>query len=466
MQLCAAVILMAFGQVQAPQTPADSLAAVHADLRRLPEELRPHIRYLSLYNQSLAERAKLYQVLCGHINSLSNQPDITKPAYLGLVIRVNLLDYGFKASVWDKISDPYFTTEIETPYGYYDRYGRLIRTETVKERTLAPWLIESPEHKGMLNDVVLWTQSKSPICRADYFLNQTVTAADGRLYYQFLNVKNEKEFSKLVGSDIRASEDFGAIWREAVAFSPVTLHARAFAFTRSLGGYDYRSYDFSDNKDGKNPLRILGKDIEKEAEAIERFSSLANGFWAVGIFNSKGDAVATAPDNIASDHTSRSNDRRVQAGISCFRCHMEGGLQDVDGWVQSLLKAPLNLQSPDYEKARQLRREYARSLQKVINDGRRIYEESVKEATGMTSKEYAATLALVFESYEDARVDLNRSATDIGVTPERWRSALERSAQAGNLNTVLAPMLVGREIPVRIWQDTVGEAHSILRGYQ
>lgn len=429
-------------------------------------ELRPHIRYLSLYNVAAGQdRTKMYQVVAGWCNALSREPDITKPAYLGAVIRVNLLDYRWDAATWDKIADPYFTTEIETPYGWYDRYGRLVKQQVVKERALAPWLTETDRHREMLSEVVAWTQSKAPICRADYWLNNTATAADGRFYYQYLGVKNDRDFAKLVGSDVKASEDFGAVWRESVAFSPVTLHARAFAFTRSLGGYDYRSYDFSDNKDGKNPLRVLGKDIEKEAEAIERFAHLANGMFAVGIFNAKGDAVATAPDTIASDHTSRSNDRRVHNGISCFRCHTNGGLQDVDGWVTNLLRGPLELRSPDYERARQLRREYARDLQRVINDGRRVYEESVKEASGLSSKEYAAALAAAFEGYEDARVDLKRAAADLGVTEATWKAALEQSAAAGQLNTVLAPMLVGRTLPVRIWADHVAEAHAIVRGH-
>lgn len=461
--LWAVVASLAVGQV--PDTPASALAAVHADLRRLPPEIRPSIRYLSLYNVPAKDRTKLYQVVRGWVNHLSREPDITAPAYLGTVIRVNLLDYGWDAKVWDKIADPYFSVEVETPWGVYDRYGRFTQTKVVRSRALAPWLTETEEQRHQLAEVVAWMQSKSPMIRADFFINQTATAADGRLYYQFLKVTSDLEFSKLVGSDIKASEDFGAIWRESVAFSPVTLHARAFAFTRSLGGYDYRSYDFSENRDGRNPLRVLGKDIEKEAEAVERFAHLANGLFAVGIFNGKGEAVATAPDTIASDHSSRSNDRRVHAGISCFRCHTEGGLQDVDGWVAALLKGPLDLRSPDYERARQLRREYARSLGKVIEDGRRVYEGSVKEATGLTSKEYSAALAWAFESYEDARVDLKRAAADLGVTTERWKAALEQSAKAGSLNTVLAPLLVGRDLPVRIWSDHLGEAHAILRGF-
>jgi hypothetical protein len=463
-----AVALLAIGQT----APADALASAHLALSRMPADVRPHVRMLSGYNLTDAEWSRLLPVLNGHVNSLSREPDITRVRVVGArLAAVNLLDYGWDAATWDTIADPFFTALITRDVNIYWRgglvngrwyaAGNYVQAQT--ERALAPWLTETPESRRQLSEVVSWTQSKSPIVRADYFLNQTATAADGRLYYRFLGVANAKDFARAVGSDVDASERFGAVWREAVAFSPVTLHARAFAFTRSLGGYDLRSYDFADNKDGKNPLRVLGKDIEKEAEAVERFAHLANGMWATGIFNGKGEAVATAPDNIASDHTSRSNDKRVHAGISCFRCHADGGLQDVDGWVSSLLRGPLDLRSPDYAKARQLRREYARSLQKVIDDGRRVYEVSVKEATGLGSKEYAAGLAWAFEGYEDARVDLRRSAADLGVTVERWKSALEKAAAAGAGNTVLTPLLVGRELPVRIWADHVAEAHEIVR---
>lgn len=479
------VTMLTLGQAEAaPLTPADAISAAHADLSRLPAELRPSVRYLSAYNLPGVKRAKTFAVLAGHVNSLSREPDLTRPVALaGGLVRIVLKDYRWDRATWEKLTDPYFTVAIEQevveviPWtgGVWPGDGKFYAANTfqverrrkTKQQTqaLAPWLTETDEARRKLADVVLWTQSKAPVVRADWFTNQTATAADGRLYYEMLGIKTEKDYAKIIGSDVKAAEDFGALYREATAISSVTLHARAFVFTRSLGGWHYRSLDFSDNKDERNPLRVLGRDIEKKVQAVEAFGHLPNGLFATGIFNAEGQAQATAPDNIASDHSSRSNDRRVHTGISCVRCHSNGGLQDIDGWVAGLLKAPLDLKSPDYDKSRQLRREYARNLQGTIDQGREIYERAIKEASGLSSKEYAAGLAELFEGYEDARVDLARAAADLGTTPAKFRAAMEARLRAGTLDTVLAPLLVGRSIPVRIFEDAVADAHAILRGY-
>lgn len=481
----AIAMTLTLGQVEQPLTPADAISAAHADLSRLPVELRPFVRYASLYNVAPSKRASTLAVLAGHANSLSREPDLTRPVSIvgGQLARMVLKDYRWDRATWERFSDPYFSVTIETeivdavPWagGIWPGDGKFYNAGsfTVERRrktkqqaqALAPWLTETEEARQKLADVVLWTQSKAPVVRLDWLVNQTATAGDGRFYYDMLGIKSEKDYAKLIGSDVKAADDFGALYREATAISSVTLHARAFVFTRSLGGWHYRSLDFSDNKDERNPLRVLGREIEKKVQAVEAFGHLPNGLFAVGIFNEKGEAQATAPDNIASDHSSRSNDRRVHAGVSCFRCHAQGGLQDIDGWVGTLLRAPLDLKSPDYDKARQLRREYARNLQGTIDQGREIYEKAVKEASGLSSKEYAAGLADLFEGYEDARVDMARAASDLGTTPAKFKAAMEARLRSGSLDTVLAPLLVGRVIPVRIWESSVAEAHAILRGH-
>lgn len=482
-------LLLALGIIVAqpaagPLSPADAFAQAHEDLSKLPAEVRPHVRYLSLYNVSPADRPKALQVLSGHCNGLSRSSDITAPTVLanGSIARVNLLDYKWSAETWDKLLDPYFTTTIETivekpwPGGVWPDDGRFYQAgafrvkRPIKTPALAPWLTETDEARKKLADVVAWTQSKAPIVRADWFFNQTAAAADrSPNYYDFLGVTDEKSYQKAIGFDVKLAEEFGNEFREAVAISGVTLNPRAIARHATLGGGYWRSFDFATKKE-KSPLRVLGKDIEREYDASEQFGHLPNGFWATGLFDRAGKIQPTAPDTIASDSMSQSNDRRVHVNVSCMRCHADAGMQNIDGWVRNLLTPPLEMRSPDQEKARELRRQYARKLEPAMARDRQIFEAAVKEATGFTAKQYAAAYAEQWEKYEDARIDLATAAADLGVSEKRFRDALSEKIKGGSADTVLSALILPNprlnRIPVRDWELSFAEANSILRGFQ
>ncbi len=477
---------LAIGQADRPLSPADAIEQAHADLLRMNTG-RDRVRYLSLYKFPLKERDLPALVLSGHCNHLSSEPIITRPAAVpgsaGALLRVNLDDYGWSASVWEKLTDPYFTATIETetvtPWegGYWKGDGRSYNPgaftyyKKVKTLALAPWLTETEDAKRRLAEVVAMTGSKIPVVSGDWFFNQTAAAADRTPnYYDFLGVKDEKTFQARIGADVKLAEKFGAEIREAVADSGVTLQPRAIARHGTIAGGYWRSFDVAIAKDNKNPLRVLGRDFEKEYDASEQFGTLPNGFWATGLFNKQGVIQATAPDNIASDSMSRSNDRRVHVNVSCIRCHANGGLQDIDGWVRNLISPPLELRSPDYEKARELRRQYAEELEPFLGKDRAIYERAVKKATGLDSKKYAFVYGEFWERYEDGKIGIDEAARDLGVATEVWRKALDASVRAGKGDTALSAMLLPaprkNRVSIRVWEESYSAAHLILRGYQ
>lgn len=489
------VTLMMLGQVAGPVapaepqlpplTPADAIAAAHADLAKLPAAIQPHVRYMSLYSTPPADRLRVRQVLNGHCNGLSREPDLTPvaivPGSQAALVRVVLRDYSWSAATWEKLVDPYFSAAVETSYedpwegGTWPGDGKYYKPNTftvrrvIKTQALAPWLTETPDTQKKLADVVAWTQSKMPVVRADWFMNQTAAAADrSPNYYDFIGVKNEKDFQRLVGVDVALAESRKSVHREAVAVSGVALKARAIIRLGAIDGGYWKTLDFKTNLDAKNPLRVLGKEIEDGFDATEQIASLPNGMLAYFLGNAKGEAQAAAPDNIASDSSSLSNDRRVHANVSCIRCHSNGGLQDVDGWVKNLLTAPLDLRSPDYEKYRELRREYARDMQEKIKHDRALYETAVKQATGLDSQEYSAAYSALWESYENATVDLTRAAADLGVTVEKLRGAIERQVKANYGNTVMSVLLLDNprinRIPIRVWEDEYPNAQLLLKG--
>src|SRR5688572_12424430 len=82
-----------------PLTPADAIAAAHADLAKMPAAIQPYVRYLSLYSVPVADRIKVRAVLSGHCNGLSREPDITQPVIVpgsqAALVRVVLRDYSW-----------------------------------------------------------------------------------------------------------------------------------------------------------------------------------------------------------------------------------------------------------------------------------------------------------------------------------------------------------------------------------
>lgn len=474
------------------KTLSAQVAASARDLSTLPPAVRPSIRYLSLANLPQNERASAARVMSGHVNALSTEGDIVPLQLIqGVLLRVNLEDYAWKRGTWESLadSDPYFhvkTTTAAQPVGkpwpgglwegkHYPAGAFFYRDvgETSKESTitaLAPWLSETAEDRVALAYLVTQTQSKAPILRADWFFNHTAAAVDRRPnYYDFLGVKNEKDFQRIIGFDGKLAESFGKEVRESVADSSVTLQPRAILRQNTMGGGYWRTFDFKRAVDKGNPLRVLGKDIEEIYDASEQFGHLPNGLWATGLFDRAGKAQDTAPDFIASDHASRSNDRRVHVNISCLRCHANGGLQDIDGWTRNLLQAPLALQSPDYATAKRLRQQYARKLEPFLERDRGVFLEAVREATGWEAKKYAAEYGAFWERYEDAKVSLEWAARDLGTTPAAFKAALAHYVkQTGSVDTVLSVFLLDgprqRTITIRQWEELFSTAQLIKKG--
>lgn len=446
--------------------PGEFVVTAAQDMGTLPGEVRPHVRYLAISGKNTVSDAK---VLSGHINGLSREPDIVPPALVGSnVLRINLKDYGWSAAVFEKLanSDPYYHVDI-TKDGH-------------KIRALAPIMAygwsdrKDGKHEVATNlkYLIEQTGSKTPILRADWFFNQTAAQFDRDPgYYDFLGIKDEKSFQKLIGFDEALAKDFKKVLRESVAISSVTLQPRAIERQQSQGGAYWKTYDFRKAVNKKNPLRILGEDIEKQADASEQYALLPNGMWATFLGNAKGERQDAAPDFIASDRHSKSRDKKVHINVSCVRCHKQGGLQPIDGFVRGLNEPPLAVTSPDYEKFRQLRREYLKSMETQMELDKSLYTQAVKEATGWDTKTYAEKYAEYWERYEDAQIDLVWAAADLYTTPAILKAVLLKRIQQGNTNPetggvdfVLARLAQGKLVEIRQYEEVHALALTILRG--
>lgn len=481
------ILIAALALASAGMTPAECVAVASKDLATIPPTVQPYIRYLTLGEFDRADRVEKAKVLSGHVNHLSTEQDLQPVAVVdgsdSAVLRINLNDYGWSPELWEKLAevDPYFHVVVieDWPGGVWN--GKHYPAGPYKVHALAPWLSEAPSSPAMLSAIVEATHSQVPIVRGDWFLNQSAIQALRRVgYYDFLRVKSQKDFDDLAGFDRKIADRASRIDRESVGMSGVTLQPRAIIREEGVRPV-WRTFDFELAVDGKDPLRIIGKDIEKAFDATEQFALLRNGLWATALFNGKGERQDFAPPQIASDKQSKSNDARVHVNQSCLRCHVDGGLQAVDGWFrhggQPVVK------SFDEVKARQFRQQYQSDLKRYLDRDRAVYADAVKEVTGWTPKAWSAAYAAEWERYEDARVDLEWAARDLHTTlPNlkrvmtvalRAELAIRDQQQHGNtlkveiaptIDLVFGQLLAGKAVGIRQWEAIYPSASATIRG--
>ena len=459
------------------------------DLSALPQELRPGTRYIGLWHlDSLEDRIEATAALSVICNGMSRrkhmEPLAVVPGSKIAVLRVNLDDYRWDHKVWDRLADPHTTIggrDEWWPGGVWPTSkggdGKYYEPANYRTKVIAaPWLGDkAPEVAG-------WTGSTVAMVNGGWFAHQmlTCTDEDGNLrnpsYYDFLGIKNEKDFQRLTGTNVDLAEEFGAVQREAVGISGVTRKPRAFVFLGKLGGFYYKTLDFQSSREARNALAVLGKDIEKKARASEQIAGLVNGLLAYGLFDlTKKDnpVVDRAPDTVAGSRTLPGNFLAVQNPIGCIDCHRDRSLQPIDGWIRNLLTPPLDIYTPDYKKRLQLRDEYLSDLEESLEHGRKSYERAVKDCSKragkeMTATQFADSCRKLFVTHEEPRT-LASSAAYLGVSTEAWAKALDQRIRQIRGPLPLSQLILGKGrqqvVPYDVFEEYIEEAQLILRGY-
>ncbi len=500
------VLLLIFPGVVCAQTPLPAIVDMaYEDAKSLPEDVRPYTRYLSLGHLPPASIEDWYLGLSGHIHHLSTSSFRERPKLVpgtaGRLIRLDIRDYHWDArknrrglNVWEQMLDaePFYhsqlITETETktiewwPGGKYNgkyeapnsfRYY-VIRKDRKQETAHAPWLGD-PKKVKELGRLVY---SNIPIVYGDWFFWQTCIQQNRKPgYYDFLGIDDEASFEKLIGLDKKLAATFGDDLRSSVGKSGVTTKARAMIRRMAGGGGSWQSFDFDDEAKDSDPRRIFGKDIEKAFAATERYGLLANRFWATGLFTGPGNKKLgagvrqdVAPGFIASDKRSRSNDTQVHVNFSCVRCHINGGLQDIRDFARNAFQPPFKLNVKDYHKYKQLQSEYMRGLESFLSTDRAQYATAVKEVTGWDTIVYARKYSEMWYYTEDADVDLERAARDLGVSQKHFAKALRIQVQLQKADPLLGSLLLEGDrketISYREWQTAYPLAQAYLVGVQ
>lgn len=478
MRLAIVILFLTAGAKAAEYPPDVAYRYAAADVRKLPAAEQPQARYFWLGNLPPEDREDWCRVLSGHVNTISTEGEIVKPAVVPgtqlSLLRINVGDYG-KAwkTQWERLAevDPWFhvAQEQEWDYGAYDAYNRWVPKYGVKRvASQAPWLTETKESQQDLKALSELTQSNVPVVRGDWFLKQTAIQSERSPgYYDFLGLKTQADFFKLVGFDAKLAS--GRELREAVSKSGVAKQPRRIERQATVGGGLWRTFDNKkalDRKgDQRNPERTLNDDFKFDAS--EEFGPGPNGFMIFFLANAEGERQDSAPDFVGHDKTTTSNDGRIHIGLSCIRCHGQStGINDIDYWARGLFQPPLKLIATDEEEFRKLRRQYLKTMEPHIEDDRRVYDRAVLQATGVGVQAWSRSYARAWKQYEDSPADAARAARDWGMEEAEFKKRLLMTLEKhGQVDTVLGAFIRGKSIETDQYEEITPLVYMALKGY-
>lgn len=478
-------------QAALAQSPSDAVVVAVADARRLPPTIRVQTRYFSLYSVPVKERAEVLKALAFHCNSLSREAEIIPPRLVAPdLVAVVMLDYGWERKTWDRLQDvdPYFHAQlvqvtqdkIETvrePTGRRVSYdsGRTFQDEVrIVEKKVpgskkvvtasAPWL-----DTAGITELISLTQTPVPIVRADWFIVQTGIARKDQVgYYDFLELgKKEKDFQKLIGADPEASRRVRREIAAVLARSGVAVNNRRIVRFQSITGGYWTTEDFKTSKDRQNVLKFLDGETEPpHGDASEQYGVLPNGLLAFWLQNDKGERQDVVPPDIATDGNTASNDRQIYSGKSCISCHVEG-IRPINDYARRIFRNQIQLQSVDYEKFVRLRQLYLSDLEGQVKRDQEEYGRILFKTNGLTPPLNARLYGKVFEGYTEADLGPAEVAAELGVTEQRFMTALKRYAsRTGNLNPIIVGLLQQPPVPIRRdhFEEVYTDLQAILKG--
>lgn len=470
------VVFLALSQARASSATALASASVYIKKVLNPQD----IRFLDISNIPEDYRKEVLQVLTFQLNSLSTEPDFAVPKVVTAeLLSINLLDYDSDdkrfRSTWEKLKDiePYMhegVTEV-WPGGFDKRFGREYKTGKYTFRRAIP------PYKGSqqdLDDLIHYTHSQVPVIRADFLFVQAARQLSlsneqtGCGYYDFLGIKDRKDFEKLVAFDEKKSLEIKREIRAAVKDSGVATNPRQILRLVSLTGGYWVTLD-TNNPKGRgnaieNPLR---GEMVHQAEEIYGF--LPNGLFAFMLSDAGGKRQDTAPDFIGPDDSplrGSSHDARIHVSLSCIRCHLENGLRPVEDWHRKNLRIPLAFQTNEYKKLLEFKRNYFSNLSNAIELDRRSYADSLKSCNGMTSVENAKAFSKFWSYYVDEEVGTEIAAREYGLKEEEFVKYLKNYAsRTGQLNLTLSGLIQDPQDKIKrvTWEELQPKIREILK---
>jgi len=526
-RLLSLLLLFVFASVGKSTNLCEEVRLALADSLRLPKEERPYWRYLSSYSARDQKEQELWEqiILAFQMNSLSREKDFGRAVKVGKTLyRVNLLYYGIDPKRWEKFrnTNPYFpcfenvkivpvvpakTVEIVVGRVYVFRNGfELIPLANVKDGEkvyeksgensyreierpkgpVAPIEIVDPKDVKLtsflpakeLQELANTLQTSVPLIRTDWFFYRTAISVNrkGDGYFDFLELTHRDDAYKLAALDLEIVKRLRFDMAAMIAESDVAVNRnrQVWWLKTYIGSYWVTMDVNSDPVGKKNLLRLTGEAVNKvdfDHDAEEAFFHLPNGLWAVIANDAKGVLQTTVPDNIASDDTSTSRDKRIHSSLSCFRCH-DQGLKDIDDWAKQAFRrvddpkreGQLALFAKDPKKQLRLQQLYLSDMPEQLKLDQQLYALKLKKLNGLTPQANAQGIRDVWRAYADTSLDLADCARELGVSKDVWEKALTRhvtiQSQAGNpVDIALSGSLKGKKI-IRVQAE---ELYSVMQ---
>ena len=456
------------------QTPASELRAAVADLERLPPEVRPGVRYLSLYAVSPERRDETARVAGYLLNALSRTRAISRPdAVSPTLLRFSISSYigngqEFQAwsAAWEKLveAEPYWHLRTEVAAdtsrqsaGSRKQSGssllppanRLLPTATVTVDGGWTGLDAAAQLRA-------FTVSTGALLRADDFIARASASPD---YYNFAGVPDtEEKFLKSLGVDPATIDRLRANAGANLIISGVTQKPRRIVWEQGPLGGVYQTLDVATVDAVRDPLRrpISADGTQLTFDAGEWFAAAPNGLWRVALYDAKGKLQQSVPDKIAKDTSDPAADGIVTPLVSCIRCHVESGLRPFrDDQTRLLAGGHVDLRSSDPNIVQRAAEFYDEPrLQRQMDFDRATYDQAVARATGgMKAEELAAALARSVREFAYRPLGREQAARELGL----WGIDLHDVLAASHDPIILA-LLEGRPVLRGQWESSFAEA--------
>lgn len=450
-----------------PNPYAADVRAVLADARRLDPVTAYRTRYLALgyglgADAEAARRARdERRVLIDlWVNVLSRRRQLVKTRRIGSdFVAVDIGNYGWDPETWESLADedPYYHVLLQFKTGQVGR-KRFFRADKTtkagmytvdikkdcKVAAFAPWL--GPEAL----ELAVLTNSLAPIVRADWWFSRA-SQQEGRKgtgYYDWLQLKAQKDFDKLLEFDRQKSDDLDLATAAIVARSGVSRFPRQVFIEQALTGDRYETRDvITDNKDERNALRNLDGDYKHEV--VELYGHLPNGLFALFLADNKGARQDSAPDGVGFNHNVAGNDGKIHIGVACYGCHVEG-LRPVNDWARQVYRGPLRLTSPDPVKLDRLQRLYLGEFTQRLDEGNLKYAKALESLTGLKPPAAAKLVADSWAGYVNADLLPADAAAEFGLKEADYLARLRTYYRSNPLSDpVLASHIADPPQPIR-----------------
>ena len=502
----------------ATASPAVSVTSAAADLTKVAEHDRCHVRYQSIFHIPVKDRDAFVRSYAFVVNSLSRKARLRRPSDLLVapdLIRIDLRDFKWDAKVYDRLAtiDPYFHAtvaveeaevveedqHIDEPWpggvwpgdGNYYAKGAFKTRRTVKVQKqvgsgkvrkdvgTAPWL---PADK--MTYLLEQTQSKCPILRADWFLKQ-VSTQEGAIagYYDFLGLKSRDDYFQLIGFDKKAAQDREREVATIVLKSGVSEYPRQiFRFGANDGGSWQTKDVFNRTTADRNAVNALDGDLKHQAE--RHYGLLSNGLFAYYLCDAQGKQQNFAPPEVGSDSTASNNGMRIHIFKSCVSCHKEGlkPIKDVGRVIWRDRNKLVVASTKDHEEAKKkfdrLEQLYLLPYQPLFDRDNAQFTQTIAELNGAdwTTSKNSLTFARIYKEWAETDVDTVQAALEVGdgLTDKLLIAALKKwgtPKKDGGMGQILPPTLqfftredeLGRAAPLPMLREHFEEVYPIIQ---